>query len=392
MERKMVFGSNLKYYREKQGLTQKQLADTIGYTEKSISKWENENGLPTLEVLARLSDQFGISLDELVYENNDLHYFLGIDGGGTKTMFRLVAENGTVINTVQKGSSNPNDIGMENAFVVLKEGISQVCRGIPYGKVTMFAGLSGGGLTGDNAQVLHKFFGEFGFAAYENGSDVENLIALADREKCTLVIMGTGFIVYALNGSRRKRIAGWGQFFDEGGCGYTLGRDAITAVLRQEDDSGERTVLAKLLTERIGETAEAHLAKFYQGGKRYIAEFSDLVLEGVRLDDKVARDILEKNMAFAAAMIDTAVRELRGVAGSVPGHAGTNSVTLADEQIPVFISGGISAGQEMIFPLIDKYAAEKNRQLIRLKQEPVEGALRRARRIYESSRKGETDL
>ena len=173
MERKIVFGSNLRYYREKQGLTQKQLADTIGYTEKSISKWEKENGLPTLEVLARLSDQFGISLDDLVFEKNDLQYFLGIDGGGTKTMFRLVNEKGTVIRTVQKCSSNPNDIGMESAFAVLKEGISQVCRGIPYGKVTMFAGLSGGGLTGDNARVLHKFFGEFGFASYDNGSDVE---------------------------------------------------------------------------------------------------------------------------------------------------------------------------------------------------------------------------
>jgi len=375
MERKIFFGSNLKYYREKCGLTQKQLADKIGYTEKSISKWENENGLPTLEILTRLADLFGISLDELVFENNDLQYFLGIDGGGTKTVFRLVDENGAVIGTVQKGSSNPNDIGMENAFTVLKEGIRQVCRGIPYGKVSMFAGLSGGGLTGDNAKVLHQFFGEFGFASYENGSDVENLIALADRDKCALVIMGTGFIVYALNGNKRKRIAGWGQFFDEGGCGYTRGGDAITATMRYEDGSGEDTVLAQLLNNRIGETAEAHLAKFYQGGKRYIAEFSDLIFEGVKLGDKVARDILEKNMAFAAIMIDTAVRELA-----------------SDERIPVFISGGISTGQEVIFPLIEKYAKEKNRQLIRLEQEPVEGALRRARRIYEDYKKGERDL
>lgn len=390
MGRKIVFGSNLRYYREKCGLTQKQLADKIGYTEKSISKWENENGLPTLEVLTQLSDQFGISLDEMVFEKNDLQYFLGIDGGGTKTAFRLVDEKGAVISTVQKQSSNPNDIGMENAFAVLKEGISQVCKGIPYGKVSMFAGLSGGGLTGDNAKVLHKFFGEFGFASYENGSDVENLIALADRDKCALVIMGTGFIVYALNGSKRKRIAGWGQFFDEGGCGYTLGRDAITAVLRYEDGSGNDTVLVQLLTERIGETAEQHLAKFYQGGKRYIAEFSDLVFEGAKLGDKVALEILEKNMAFAAAMIDTAVREL--MKGSSESRRGTIAGQSNAEQIPVFISGGISARQELIFPLIIKYAKEKNCRLIRLEQEPVDGALRHARRIYESSREGERDL
>ena len=389
MERKILFGSNLKYYREKCGLTQKQLADKIGYTEKSVSKWENENGLPTLEILAKLSELFGASLDELVFEKNDLQYFLGIDGGGTKTVFRLIDENGAVLCTVQKGCSNPNDIGMEKAFDVLKEGIRHVCRGIPYGKVSLFAGLSGGGLTGDNAKILHQFFGEFGFASYDNGSDVENLIALADREKCVLVIMGTGFIVYALNGNQRKRIAGWGQFFDEGGCGYTLGRDVITAVLRQEDGSGEDTVLTQLLTRRIGETAEAHLAKFYQGGKRYVAEFSNLVFEGVKLGDKVARDILEKNMAFAAAMIDTAVEGLQVGDNDVTEPSAVSCHRAARERIPVFVSGGISAYQEIIFPLIDQYSKEKDRQLIRLEQEPVEGAIMRARRIYESMTEGE---
>ena len=39
-----------------------------------------------------------------------------------------------------------------------------------------------------------------------------------------------------------------------------------------------------------------------------------------------------------------------------------------------------------------KYAKEKNCRLIRLEQEPVDGALRHARRIYESSREGERDL
>ena len=120
MQRKIFFGSNLKYFREKCGLTQIQLAGKIGYTEKSVSKWENANGLPTLEVLVKLSDLFGISLDELVFENKDLPYFLGIDGGGTKTLFRLVDEKGAVIRTVLKDASNPNDIGMENAFAVLK--------------------------------------------------------------------------------------------------------------------------------------------------------------------------------------------------------------------------------------------------------------------------------
>ena len=40
------------------------------------------------------------------------HYFLGIDGGGTKTVFKLVDENGIAIREIRKGAVNPNDIGM----------------------------------------------------------------------------------------------------------------------------------------------------------------------------------------------------------------------------------------------------------------------------------------
>ena len=85
MKRTIAFAENLKHYRIKLGLTQKQLALKIGYTEKSVSKWESSNALPTMEVVLKLSDLFHISLDELMFENLSCYYFLGIDGGGTKT-------------------------------------------------------------------------------------------------------------------------------------------------------------------------------------------------------------------------------------------------------------------------------------------------------------------
>lgn len=369
MNRPIKFSENLKHYRTKHGLTQKQLAEHIGYTEKSVSKWETGNALPTMDMFLKIAELFKIPLDELMFEKTSCHYFLGIDGGGTKTVFKLIDENGTVINKVYKGSSNPNDIGMENTTAVLKEGINEVCNGIPCSKVTMFAGLSGGGLTGENAVILNRFFKKFGFSAFDNGSDVENIVALSDYEKCVLVIMGTGFIVYVLNGEERKRISGWGQFFDEGGSGYTLGRDAITAVLCEADGSGEQTKLTSLLEQRLGETAQMHLAKFYKGGKKYIAEFADIVFLAAESGDKVAIEILEKNMSFVAEKITAALRCL------------TNDTEF--KSIPVLVSGGIIHKSDILFPLIDKHISEKNHRLIRLEKESVDGAVKRAKRIYE---------
>lgn len=384
MSRTINFENNLKYYRVKYQWTQKQLAEKIGYTEKSVSKWENGNALPTMELFLKLSDLFHVSLDELMFEKNVRNYFLGIDGGGTKTVFKLIDENGTVINKICKGASNPNDIGMENATVLLKDGINEVCNGIPFAQITMFAGLSGGGLTSDNVKILNRFLKKFGFHAYDNGSDIENLVALSDYQKCILVIMGTGFIVYTIDGTKQKRIAGWGQFFDEGGSGYTLGRDVISAVLCAGDGSGEKTLLTSLLEEKLGETAEAHLSKFYEKGKAYIAEFAELVFQAAEQNDKVSCNILEKNMSFVAHRINTAVLDMTGAAGNTDASEKVNCT----EIIPVLFSGGISAKSDRLFPLIEKNIENARCRLIRLENEPVDGAVKRARQIFGNSSAG----
>ncbi len=304
-------------------------------------------------------------------------YFLGIDGGGTKTVFLLADLDGSVVNRVVKGGSNPNDIGMEQAKSVLKEGIEEVLGDIPCHRVTMFAGLSGGGLTGNNGEVLKDFFKTFGFETFENGSDIENLIGLADCKKGILVIMGTGFIVYAINGGEQKRISGWGQFFDEGGSGYTIGRDGIAAALSAWDGSGEKTILTSLLEEKIGESVQEHVAEFYRGGKRYIAGFAKEVFEAARLNDLTAQKILEKNMAFAAQKIRTAAIELcKDADGNV------------QEPIPVWFAGGVSNKWKILFPMIDSSVKMPRCILKRLEQEPVEGALKRAYQL-KKEKKGE---
>ena len=300
---------------------------------------------------------------------------LGIDGGGTKTVFKLTDLDGNVLNRVTKGAANPNDIGIEAAKELLKDGISEVCQGIPLSRVTMFAGIAGGGLSGNNAEILNRFFAGFGFNTFENGSDIENLVSLADREECVLVIMGTGFVVFALNGNERKRVSGWGQFFDEGGSGYTIGRDCITAVLCESDGSGKKTMLSRLLEDKAGRTAEENLAEFYRGGKKYIADFSDIVFLGAEQNDGVAKEILDKNMEFAACKIMTAVR----------------TFGKSCETIPVFVSGGLTNKSEILFPIIKKHLGNTPCELIKLEAEPVDGAVARAKKIFTENGEEKTE-
>lgn len=63
-----VIGDNITYYRKKMNLTQLELAEKLGYSDKSISKWERKEGIPSVFVLQELSAFFGITLNDIVKE------------------------------------------------------------------------------------------------------------------------------------------------------------------------------------------------------------------------------------------------------------------------------------------------------------------------------------
>lgn len=52
--------------RKKKGLTQEQLGERLGVSNKTISRWENGNYMPDLSLLEPLSKELGISLNELI--------------------------------------------------------------------------------------------------------------------------------------------------------------------------------------------------------------------------------------------------------------------------------------------------------------------------------------
>lgn len=62
----MSLGENIYKLRTEKHLSQGDLAEQLQVSRQSISKWENNSAVPDLDKLIRLSDIFGISLDELV--------------------------------------------------------------------------------------------------------------------------------------------------------------------------------------------------------------------------------------------------------------------------------------------------------------------------------------
>lgn len=61
-----ILASNIAACRKKAGMTQAELAEKLGYSDKTVSKWERAEGLPDVLCLKRLADTFGVTTDALL--------------------------------------------------------------------------------------------------------------------------------------------------------------------------------------------------------------------------------------------------------------------------------------------------------------------------------------
>ena len=62
----MSLGTNISRLRGAKNLSQGDLADALGVSRQSDSKWETDASVPELDKLVKLAGLFGVTLDELV--------------------------------------------------------------------------------------------------------------------------------------------------------------------------------------------------------------------------------------------------------------------------------------------------------------------------------------
>ena len=63
---KLMIGENIRAYRKKHDLTQEELAERLGVTYQSVSRWENGATYPDLELLPAIAQALSITADELL--------------------------------------------------------------------------------------------------------------------------------------------------------------------------------------------------------------------------------------------------------------------------------------------------------------------------------------
>lgn len=292
-------------------------------------------------------------------------YFLGIDGGGTKTDLMLMDQKGNLIRSLKVSGCNPVDIGFGAAKNLLKDAIYTICEEIPFASIYLFAGIAGGISAGMQEQ-FRRFFEKFQFAAYANDSDNKNIVAagLGKHDGITL-ILGTGICAFVQKHRQCTKVGGWGYLIDNGGSGYNLGRDALSAYFSAIDGTGRKTGLSEEIDSMYPGGAQEIMAYIYREGKRAVASFAPAVFEAMEKEDTVAREIFERNIREAVHIIETA------------------SWGFPEGKIPLVLAGGLTK-QPLVQERIKALLQNADRYEIRILDcTPVNGAVMLARELKE---------
>ncbi len=73
-----IIGNNLTYLRKKTGLTQMEFGEKFNYSDKTVSRWEQGDVIPAVDVLKQIADFYGVSMDYMLTEHTSEKDFYSI--------------------------------------------------------------------------------------------------------------------------------------------------------------------------------------------------------------------------------------------------------------------------------------------------------------------------
>ena len=245
-----------------------------------------------------------------------MRYYLGIDGGGSKTTALLCDGSRTPLASFVGGGVNYLAIGMDEARRHLRETLDGLFRQTgPLPLQAAFIGMSA--LSQRAPEALTKKFCE-GIIECENvAMDSDVFIGLEAMETdgpAAFVVSGTGSMAAGrLPDGRILHTGGWGWLLGDEGSGYRMAVDALRAAVRGAEGSGEPTLLTKELFAAYNtDNAEALIGKFYDPApaRSEIARFSPRLFSCANAGDAAALRIVSGHAGLLADTVSALLRQM----------------------------------------------------------------------------------
>ncbi|MDE3136610.1 MAG: hypothetical protein KGL59_08545 [Acidobacteriota bacterium] len=245
-----------------------------------------------------------------------MNYYLGIDGGGTKTEAALVDETGRLVAQTLGKASNPLRSSFAHAFTAIDDVTARAlaAAGIEATEVRgISAGLAGAGQPRVAKRVGAFLTTRFRDAEIETLMDLEIALETVSAEGAGVVVVaGTGSASFGRDGAgRTARAGGWGPWFSDEGSAFDIGRGALVVLARAHDAGAppgafETAVAASLGVEDWDEIVDLVLRRPLV---RLPAVFP-AVAEAADGGEEAARSVLDQAAESLARLAGVVIRSL----------------------------------------------------------------------------------
>jgi len=230
-------------------------------------------------------------------------YYIGIDGGGSKTKAVLCDESLNVIYESQSGPSNFLTIGVEEVSQTILELINDCCisSNISHSDLDhIVLGTTGAGRVNDAKKLERTFIRNSGTLDY-----VINVFTVVSDARIALegafngdvgsiLIAGTGSIMF---GKDKKgnvhRVGGYGRLIGDEGSGLTIGRQGLNLIAKFYDGRGKETILTDKVEKIFNISNEQQLISSVYNDDLAIQSIAPLVMESVEEGDQLCKEILD---------------------------------------------------------------------------------------------------
>jgi N-acetylglucosamine kinase-like BadF-type ATPase len=245
--------------------------------------------------------------------------YLGVDGGGSKTLFLLIDETGKVLASLTEGPAYHPEIGLEALRTMLARGIQRTLQqgGVDASNLTFaFLGLPA---YGEDCSLLPMLDAAPSPALpagrYRCGNDMVCgwAGALAGDDGINIVA-GTGSIAYGEFEGRSARAGGWGELFGDEGSAYWLAREGLRLFSRMSDGRAPRGELYECVRRHFALQEDLDLCAAIYGKsaaqRSQFAQLSKLVSDAASAGDAQARALFGQAARELAEIVDAARDQL----------------------------------------------------------------------------------
>lgn len=245
-----------------------------------------------------------------------MKYYIGVDGGGTKTQCILADENLRIIKSAVGLASNPLVVG----FKVSAQRLLSLIKKVKGNKKVEFCviGIAGAGRKNHSGLLLKeikKVSASYNFVLppLKILPDIEIALEGAFNSKPgAILIAGTGSVLYLKDSNNNIiRIGGYGRLIGDEGSGYSIGRKAIASISKSLDSRLPLTNLSKHFSKKYGIDDTNSLITLVNSNDFNIAELAKIVINLASKKDKECIQILDEEVSELILHIKALTKKIK---------------------------------------------------------------------------------